>query len=183
MRLSCPACGFHADADAFLAERSEQEALALALTFPGPLAASLMQYLRLFRPAKRALTAKRVGTLLAELASPVLSARIERGGRAWAAPVVAWQFAIEEMLAKRDAGKLQLPLKSHGYLFEIVAGMAAKAEAKAESKAEDVRGGRTPVGARAYPVFQPKPEPPRDPAEAAHGIKEAKAALRKGAPC
>jgi len=186
VRLSCPACGFHADVDAFLAERAEQETLALALTLPAPLAASLVQYLRLFRPARRALTAKRVGALLSELVPPIKDARIERNGRAWAAPVVAWQLAIDEMLAKRDAGKLQLPLKSHGYLFEIVAGMAAKAEARAESKDEDRRAGRTPVGAHPAQAVAVEsiPAAARPAPEIAQvGLERAKAALRRESTC
>lgn len=185
MRLSCPACGFHADVDAFLAERAELDSIAVALALPAPLASSLVQYLRLFRPQKRAMTAKRVGVLLAELERPIRDARIERSGRAWAAPLVAWQLAIDEMLAKRDAGKLQLPLKTHGYLFEIVAGMAAKAEARAESKGEDLRGGRTPVGGSA--AHRPAAIEPRavrpSPDAAKAGLDAARAALRKEPRC
>jgi hypothetical protein len=48
------------------------------------------------------------------------------------------------MISKRD--KLTLPLKSHGYLLEIIAGYGNKAEAKAEAQTEARRGGHTPVG-------------------------------------
>lgn len=184
MKLSCPACGFVGDVDAFLAERAEMDAIALALSLPAPLAAPLMQYLRLFRPPKRALTARRVGALLAELVAPIKEARVERHGRAWVVPVVSWQLALDEVLAKRDQGKLSLPLKSHGYLFEVVAGMAASAEAKSEAKSEDRRAGRTPTAAVAahQPAQLPR-APERDPVAAEAGLKAMKAALRKEAAC
>lgn len=45
-------------------------------------------------------------------------------------------MAIDQMLAARDAQRLELPMKGHGYLFTILAGMADKHEAAAEQKRE-----------------------------------------------
>jgi hypothetical protein len=42
------------------------------------------------------------------------------------APPAAWASALEKTLQARDAGTLRTPLKSHGYLFEIVIAEAAR---------------------------------------------------------
>ena len=98
MKLVCPSCGFFAAPDAFLNEADVQRALLLAMKVPAPLAASLQQYLRLFRPAQRALTARRVETLLGELLPMIEAARIERRGRVWPAPVDSWRAALDEIV-------------------------------------------------------------------------------------
>ena len=38
--------------------------------------------------------------------------------------MAAWAYAFNEVLAARDSGRLKTPLKSHGYLYEIIAGWA-----------------------------------------------------------
>ena len=137
MKLVCPSCGFFASPDAFLGEGDAQRALLLAFNLPAQLAAPLHQYLRLFRPLQRALTARRVESLLAELLPLIEAARIERRGRVWPAPVESWRAGLEEIVSKRD--RLTLPLRSHGYLLEIIAGHADKAAASAETQREQER--------------------------------------------
>ena len=121
----------------------------LAFKLPAPLASPMHQYLRLFRPAQRALTARRVETLLAELLPMIESGRIERRSRIWPAPVENWRAGMEEIVVKRD--RLTLPLKSHGYLLEILVGYADKAENAVESKREQDR---------AYPFSQERSSAP-----------------------
>ncbi len=65
------------------------------------------------------------------------AATVERDGRTWSAPLDYWGIALDEMLEKRD--RLSLPLKSHGYLIEIVCGLSNKAEGSAEQKQEASR--------------------------------------------
>jgi hypothetical protein len=50
------------------------------------------------------------------------------------------------MLATRDAGRLDLPLKGHGYLYAVLQGLADKAEASAEQQAEAQRRTGVPSG-------------------------------------
>lgn len=137
MKLVCPSCGFFASPEAFLGEAEAQRALLLAFKVPSPLAASMHQYLRLFRPAQRALTARRIETLLTELLPMIEAGRIERRGRLWPAPVDAWRAAFDEIVVKRD--RLTLPLKSHGYLLEILVGYADRSEGAVEAKREQER--------------------------------------------
>lgn len=134
MKLVCPSCGCYGPVDVFLADLELARAVMAALSVPAALAAPMQQYLRLFRPAQRALTARRIETLLGELAPMIAAGAIERRGRTWPAPVEYWRAGIEEMLEHRD--RLTLPLKSHGYLLEIIAGLAHRAETQAEAKSE-----------------------------------------------
>ncbi|MFX6668105.1 DUF2752 domain-containing protein, partial [Acinetobacter baumannii] len=46
--------------------------------------------------------------------------QIKRGHHSYPAPKAAWIWAINTMLERRDQGKLQLPLKNHGYLYEVI---------------------------------------------------------------
>ena len=59
-------------------------------------------------------------------------------------------MAIEQLLASRDAGKLTLPLTSHGYLYAVLAGMADKIERSDEQRPQQasvtVRGQALPIG-------------------------------------
>lgn len=134
MQLTCPCCSARFPIEAALADDAARQAVAAALRLPAPLGELLLRYIALFRPTKRALSWDRAAKLLDELSAPIRAGQVERNGRIWAAPQESWRAALEEMLERRD--KLTLPLKSHGYLFEIVAGFAAKGEARIEQQAE-----------------------------------------------
>ena len=137
MRLSCPACGAEMTLDVLIATEAAREAVLAALALPPPLGKLLVQYMALFRPPKRQLSFDRLAVLFAELALPIADGRIERKGRAWSAPLEYWRAALEEIISKRE--KLTLPLKSHGYLLEIIVGYSSKAEAAAENLREQSR--------------------------------------------
>lgn len=144
MKTTCPACGSVASLDALIGTEGAREAIQAALRLPAPLGKLLVQYLALFRPAKRQLSFDRVASILGELQPMIEAASIERNGRTWSAPQDYWKLALEEIIAKRD--RLTLPLKSHGYLLEIIAGYSNRAEAKQEAQTESRRSGHTPVG-------------------------------------
>lgn len=136
-QFTCPECGFRADAAAFMMDRSARESLMAALNMPPALSRRIMGYLGLFRPTKRALTWDRVEKLLSDLLPYITENRVERNGVVWAAPLSYWEAGFDQILSKRE--QLQLPLKSHGYLFEIIAGMSSKQAAKAEQEIEEKR--------------------------------------------
>lgn len=137
MQLNCPACGATFSLDAIIGHEGAREAVLAALQLPAPLGKTLIQYVGLFRPVQRALSMDRLAKLLNELLPMISKSQIERNGSIFAAPVDYWRNAMETMLAGRD--KLTLPLKSHGYLLEIIAGMAEKTAAKAEQQQENKR--------------------------------------------
>lgn len=130
--------------DVVLQHEAARAALVDALSLSHPIGRLLIQYLGLFKPHKRALTMDRVAGLLAELTPLIKAAQIERRGRVWAAPREAWAAAIESLLANR--ANLTLPLKSHGYLFEVLVGIANKGEAVAEAKQEAQRAQQSGTG-------------------------------------
>jgi hypothetical protein len=134
VRLTCPCCGASYGLEVLLADRSAREAVAAALGLPAGLGERLLRYLGLFRPRERALSWDRAARLLGELNEAVSAAQIERDGRTHPAPVEYWKAAIDQMLDNRD--KLSLPLKSHGYLYEIIAGLGQRAGEKRAARQE-----------------------------------------------
>lgn len=164
MKLVCPACGSVNSLDSLVGHDGARAALAELASLSGPFAGAVLRYLALFRPQKRQLSFDRVASLLAELNPMILEARISRAGRNYAAPREVWVAAIDSILASRD--RLTLPLKSHGYLLEIIIGQIHKAEQAAESKREAGRAGHTQVGGHAPAPMSPTsvsetPEKPR----------------------
>ena len=162
MRLTCPACGAEFTLDVLIAHDGAREALLEAMGMNLTMGKRLVQYLALFRPPERQLTMDRVAKLLREISPLIKSAQIERHGRAYAVPRESWEWALDEIVAKKD--KLSLPLKSHGYLFEMLIGAADRLEAAAETARENRRRGATPIGSVIEGAAPPPPPPPVSPA-------------------
>lgn len=172
-QLCCPNCRAVMSLDVLLAEDAPREALT-AIVDAHPAGESfikpMLRYVGLFAPAKSQMSHSRVAALVNELAPMIRTAQIERNGRTWACPIEYWRQGFEHMLAQRDQGRLMLPLKSHGYLFEVLVGLVDKAESRAESHTERQRQGHAGLGtveARASPsvALQPSAAPARTDAE------------------
>lgn len=180
MQITCPCCFARFAIEAALTDDDARRAVAAALKMPAPLGELVLRYIGLFRPAKRALAWDRAAALIDALLLPIQAGRVERHGRMWAAPVDAWRVAFNEMLDRRD--KLQLPLKSHGYLFEIVMAQANKTEARIERQAEEEKNRRThrdngaPLAVR--DVLNKTPAPARDATQIEHHISKLKDATK-----
>lgn len=150
MRVSCPGCGAELTLDVLLNHEAARRAVAAAMQVSAPLADRLMKYLALFRPARRQLSMDRVAALLEELLPLLREQRIERRGRLHQTDLDTWKQALDTVLAHRDAGRLQLPLKGHGYLLEIVAGLCERRERGEEERRERaLRAGHRDLQARA----------------------------------
>lgn len=134
MRLTCPCCGASYTLEVLLADRSAREAVATALTLPESLGDRLLRYIGLFRPRERALSWDRAARLLTELQAAIHAAQIERDGRIYPAPVEYWRIAIDQMLDSRE--RLALPIKSHGYLYEIIVGLHQRATDRSAARQE-----------------------------------------------
>jgi hypothetical protein len=106
--------------DTLVAHDAAREALQLVFTTL-PLGRALVRYLALFRPKAQELTFARVARLMAELQPDIKAERIIRNGVVYPAPIEAWVYAIEQTIAARDDGRLKTPLKSHGWLYEVIA--------------------------------------------------------------
>ena len=124
MLTKCPNCGSQNSLDALIVCDEATDALAKAFALSGDLGRSLLRYFGLFRPSKSSLSFARVAKLLDELLPSINARRIERNHQVFDAPVEAWVYGINEMIKARDAGQLKLPIKSHGYLFEVIASYA-----------------------------------------------------------
>lgn len=142
MKVTCPSCGADMDLDVLLAHEDSRRSLLRLVELSVPLAKLVVQYIRLFKPSTRAMSIGRVVKLIDELLPDLQRAAITHKGREWAAPHELWRDAIALMVERRDTGKLAVPLTSHGYLFEVICGMADKAEAAAERDAETVKKAR-----------------------------------------
>lgn len=143
MRLTCPCCGATESLDSALSAAAAKEFALQALRAPDALAARLYRYLGLFRPRQRVLSWPRAAKLLAELNDAIAAGQIQRDGRAWAAPLDYWMQALDATLDARPT--LVLPLKNHGYLYAIIAGISSSAAARAE-EAEEARRRRPREG-------------------------------------
>jgi hypothetical protein len=147
MKLTCPACGAEFTLDVLIAHEGARDALIEAMGMNAPLGKRLIAYLGLFRPAQRQLTMDRVAKILKEISPSIRDRQIVRNGRAWAIPLESWTWGLDEIVIKAKTDKLTLPLKSHGYLYEMLIAAADKVEAKAEQESENRRAsGALPSG-------------------------------------
>ena len=129
MRTRCPNCGTTLSLDALIAHDGARDALGVAFKLSGPLGHALVRYLGLFRPKTRELTMDRVAKLLGELLPDVQAQRIERNGQVFNATPECWVWAIEQALVARESGRLETPLKGHGWLYQVMSGYQPQAVA------------------------------------------------------
>ena len=134
MKLTCPCCGAMHSIEGLLADAAARRAVAAALALPAGLGDRVLRYIGLFRPQTRGLGWDRAARLLEELHVAIDAGQIERDGRCWPAPLDYWKNAIDQMLDGRE--RLALPLKTHGYLYEIIAGHSRRADQREAARAE-----------------------------------------------
>lgn len=166
--LRCPWCGVLGDAALFCAEPIAKRALLKALEMPADLAGRLAQYLALHNPPLRRMTGEQADKVLGELLPEIQAAQVIWERKTYAAPIEYWKAALDELFSMRDAGKLRLPLKGHGLLRSILAGLADRAAANTESRQHEAarRGtGRTHEGGLkpAGEIVAPRKQKPRTP--------------------
>ncbi|WP_430391104.1 hypothetical protein [Dyella sp. 20L07] len=125
--------------DVALQMDASRSAVMRALQMPAPLATLWAQYLGMFRSKGRALAHDRAERIMAELIPMLDAGTVVRNGNTKSASLALWQQALEQMVSLRDTDKLQLPLKSHGYLLEIVATAAERSAAQEERQLEEQR--------------------------------------------
>lgn len=140
MKTKCPACGATCSLDALLGHSDASQAFMASLNLTGDLAKPLVKYLAMFRAENRDLTFERTAKLINELAGDINAKCIQRNRMTYPAPKAAWVWAINTMLERRDQGKLQLPLKNHGYLYEVISSFKPE-----NAPAPNTSQGRAPV--------------------------------------
>ncbi|WP_180125655.1 hypothetical protein [Rhodoferax sp. BLA1] len=141
--LSCPVCGTELGLDHLFVDADNRAAVARLIAVGLPIGARLLQYVRLFTPPKTTLTQRKQVRIILQLLPDLERQAITHRGREWRVPLATWAQGIDQMLLSRDAGKLDLPMKNHAYLYTILVSLADKVEATAEQQREAER--RTPV--------------------------------------
>lgn len=134
--ITCPACGAEFDLSVAFATEEERQAFARLASVSIPLGTRVLKYIALFQPPKQRLTSAKKLKLLMQLLPDLERKAITHKGRDWPVPLEAWAQAFDQMQAAREAGRLELPMKGHGYLFAILSGMADKHESAAEQQRE-----------------------------------------------
>lgn len=162
--LNCPVCGTALALDHLFVDADNRAAVARLIEVALPIGARLLQYTRLFAPPKTALTQRKQVRIILQLLPDLERRAITHRGRDWAVPLPTWAQGIDQMLQARDAGKLDLPMSGHKYLYAILVALADKVEATAEAACEadkrrppaatvQVRGQTLPMGQALQQVF------------------------------
>lgn len=120
MNIKCPNCGAVHSLDSLINDADASSVLRAVLEMDAEMGKAAIRYVGLFRPAKSQLSWARTAKLLNELMPMMKAQTAERDGVSSPAPTEAWLHGFNETVNARDQGRLKLPLKSHGYLLEIV---------------------------------------------------------------
>ena len=138
-QAACPVCGTELTMAQLFSNEETQRAVARLAAVSMPLGARVLQYCTLFAPAKTRLTVPKQVKIMLQLLPDLERRAITHKGREWAMPLDAWAAGFDQMLAMRDAGRLELPMSGHGYLYAILVGLADKQEGRAEAQLEAAR--------------------------------------------
>ncbi len=120
MNIKCPNCGAVHSLDSLINDADASSVLRAVLEMDAEMGKAAIRYVGLFRPAKSQLSWARTAKLLNELIPMIKAHTVVRDGVSSPAPAEAWLHGFNETVNARDQGRLKLPLKSHGYLLEIV---------------------------------------------------------------
>ena len=120
MNIKCPNCGAVHSLDSLINDADASAVLRAVLEMDAEMGKAAIRYVGLFRPAKSQLSWARTAKLLNELTPMIKAQEAVRDGVSSSAPAEAWLHGFNETVNARDQGRLKLPLKSHGYLLEIV---------------------------------------------------------------
>ena len=120
MNIKCPNCGAVHSLDSLINDADASSVLRAVLEMDAEMGKAAIRYVGLFRPAKSQLSWARTAKLLNELVPMIKAQEAVRDGVSSPAPAEAWLHGFNETVNARDQGRLKLPLKSHGYLLEIV---------------------------------------------------------------
>lgn len=129
MICRCPNCGAANSLDSLVSDAEAAEVLKMLLELDADIGKAAIRYIGLFRPAKSQLSWARTAKLLNELLPMIKAQEAARDGVCFPAPVEAWIHGFNETVNARDQGRLKTPLKSHGYLYEILAGWVGQPSA------------------------------------------------------
>jgi hypothetical protein len=137
--ICCPVCRSELSLEQITRSLDDEQAFTRLVALSVPMAHLVVMYVGLFTPDKQALTLRKKVRLIAQLLPDLQRQTVTHRGRDWTAPHQLWERAIEQVLTARAAGRIDLPLTSHAYLYTVLAGMAEKKEASTEALREAER--------------------------------------------
>lgn len=139
MKLTCPACGAAASAEAWENDAHVRQFARVLTALPQAVSVRALGYIALFRPAGgRGLAWSKALRLITELREEVGRPTIQwQRGVARPNTAAAWGSAMERVIA---CPPRRLPLKSHGYLKAIAYEIADELDKAGER--EKVKGER-----------------------------------------
>ena len=137
MKATCPACGFAAGLEAYIADADWRDAVMAAAELPSDCGALAIRYVGLFRPEKRALSPDRAARLIREVCDMIIKG-LDFDRRRIEAPSHVWRQALIEILERPD---LRRPLRNHNYLLRIVQSkLAERSDALQDDRYQQHRG-------------------------------------------
>lgn len=148
MKIACPSCHAELDVGLCLQHEASRRAVARLAQISLPFGALTLRYMALFKPASRALSIDHMVRLVEELLPDIERQSIKRNGREWFAELETWRAAMNVVLGMSEQGRLQLPLRDHALLYQVMANMADKVESKSEASREADRRKRHEAGVR-----------------------------------
>lgn len=119
MELQCPDCKLKGDLTAFTSSKNA-EVEALLDQIPEALRDAVFKYCSLFKPAKTALTPKKMALVISALLPDIQRQAINIKSTEFAAPWAAWEWALNRVLQFSTKGKVKPPLSHHNYLYVTI---------------------------------------------------------------
>ena len=119
MELQCPDCKRKGDLTTFTSIKNA-EVEALLDQIPEALRDAVVKYCSLFKPAKTALTAKKMALVISALLPDIQRQAINYKSTEFAAPHAAWEWALNRVLQFSAKGKVKPPLSHHNYLYVTI---------------------------------------------------------------
>lgn len=160
LTVVCPACQAAYPVEAGITDAAARAALATCLRlWPAPLRAQVLRYLGLHRPREKALRMDRLARLLEELVAAVEEGTVTRHREARSAAIEAWGAGLTEVLKAADAGSLDLPLKGHGLLTQIVWERAGRVALKLAAAERPLHPSHRPAALSSATDDAPAPTP------------------------
>jgi hypothetical protein len=153
MILICPSCGAAHSAEGWENDAVARQTLQASNKLPNTVNQVVLAYMGLFRPAKQALRWKKSFKLINELAAMIAPGHVQIHGKAARpCPHHIWALGMEKMVDRRP--QLDLPLKNHNYLIQVVYQLADQADAGREQlqRQSEVDG-----SARVHRMTPPEP--------------------------
>lgn len=135
MNITCPNCALTFPVLAGMNDADARRFAALMGDLPPTVARPLIEYLQLFKPDKSGLKWSKMLKLTQDIAPEIIAGEVRRNGRTLNATAEQWAEGMGQLTGRRD--KLTLPMKSNGYLRDIVFGLADRTAAQVEREHEE----------------------------------------------